>query len=132
MNETNKPQVSKCCKSSFHVAGGSEGTNWWKCDRCGNPTDPFVPNEEKKCWCNMCYSLHRGMNSELPCPCPCPCHKPPQEECKNCHESHHILNCPYLKTNSSTSNNKANSQEEKKVCKECQEIFNTGYGECLD
>lgn len=37
--------VSRCHKDTVKVVHGCEGTSYWICSHCGQPTDPFTPLE---------------------------------------------------------------------------------------
>lgn len=42
-------QLSNCCSAPIRVGSGDEGTNWYECEKCNRPCDPFPKVEEGGC-----------------------------------------------------------------------------------
>lgn len=62
---------SQCCNGMV-----DEGTSWYICMKCGNPTDTLPPAQEEKRRCCVeyncdCYTLAHHRNLEM---ITCPCH----------------------------------------------------------
>jgi hypothetical protein len=44
----NSTEKSSCCNAQLKLHSADEGTNYYTCVACGNPTDPAYPNQSKE------------------------------------------------------------------------------------
>lgn len=44
---------SNCCQVGVIVVGGDEGTNYWKCEKCGKPCDLYYPSISTCDYCGL-------------------------------------------------------------------------------